>query len=151
MPNLNDVESAYDRIKDMINKTSILTSRTLNKMVGADVFVKCENFQRVGAFKFRGVCNKLLQLNDKERAKGIIAHSSGNHAQAVALASSILGIKSVIVMPENTPKVKLDATIGYGAEIVRCASNVEARDKNCQDLIKKHGYTLIHPYDDDLI
>jgi len=120
-------------------------------MVGANVFVKCENFQRIGAFKFRGVSNKLLQLNADEKAKGVVTHSSGNHAQAVALASSLLGIKSVIVMPENAPPVKIDATRGYGAEIVRCANNVKAREETCQNLIDKHGYTLVHPYDDDQI
>jgi len=151
MPTLKDVEIAYDRIKDLVNKTSVLTSRTLNKKVGANVFVKCENFQRVGAFKFRGVSNKLLQLSDEEKKKGVVTHSSGNHAQAIALASSILGIKSVIVMPENTPQVKMDATNGYGAEIVKCASNVKAREKTCQNLIDKHGYTMVHPYDDDQI
>lgn len=151
MPTLKDVEHAYERIKDMVNKTSVLTSRTLDKMVGANVFVKCENFQRVGAFKFRGVSNKLLQLSSKKKVKGVVTHSSGNHAQAVALASSILGIKSVIIMPENAPQVKVDATRGYGAEIVRCASNVAAREKTSQDLIDKYGYTLVHPYDDDQI
>lgn len=151
MPTLKDVEDAYGRIKDLVNKTSVLTSRTLNKMVGANVFVKCENFQRVGAFKFRGVSNKLLQLSDEEKKKGVVTHSSGNHAQAIALASSILGIKSVIIMPDNTPQVKLDATKNYGAEIVKCASNVKAREETCQNLVDKHGYTLVHPYDDDQI
>jgi len=151
MPTLKDVELAYDRIKDLANKTSVLTSRTLNRKVGANVFVKCENFQRVGAFKFRGVSNKLLQLSDEEKKKGVVTHSSGNHAQAIALASSILGIKSVIVMPENTPTVKMDATKGYGAEIEKCASNVKAREETCQNLIDKYGYTLVHPYDDDQI
>ena len=151
MPTLKDVELAHDRIKDLVNKTSVLTSRTLNKKVGANVFVKCENFQRAGAFKFRGVSNKLLQLSDEEKEKGVVTHSSGNHAQAIALASSILGIKSVIVMPENTPQVKLEATKGYGAEIVKCASNVKAREETCQNLIDKYGYTLVHPYDDDQI
>lgn len=151
MPTLKDVERAYERIKNIVNKTSVLTSRTLNQIVGANVFVKCENFQRVGAFKFRGISNKLLQLSVEEKAKGVVTHSSGNHAQAVALASSILGIKSVIVMPENAPPVKIDATRGYGAEIVRCASNVKAREETCQNLVDKHGYTLVHPYDDDQI
>ncbi|UCF13620.1 MAG: pyridoxal-phosphate dependent enzyme [Thermoplasmatales archaeon] len=151
MPTLKDVERAYERIKDIVNKTSVLTSRTLNQMVMANVFMKCENFQRVGAFKFRGVSNKLLQLSVEEKAKGVVTHSSGNHAQAVALASSILGIKSVIVMPKNAPPVKIDATRDYGAEIVRCASNVKAREETCQNLVDKHGYTLVHPYDDDQI
>lgn len=151
MSSLKDVEKAHERIKNIVNNTSVLTSRTLDKMVGANVFVKCENFQRIGAFKFRGVSNKLLQLSADEKAKGVVTHSSGNHAQAVALASSLLGIKSVIVMPENAPPVKIDATRGYGAEIVRCASNVKAREETCQNLVDKHGYTLVHPYDDDQI
>lgn len=151
MPTLKDVERAHERIKNIVNNTSVLTSRTLNQMVGANVFVKCENFQRIGAFKFRGVSNKLLQLSVEEKAKGVVTHSSGNHAQAVALASSLLGIKSVIVMPENAPPVKIDATRGYGAEIVRCASNAKAREETCQNLVDKHGYTLVHPYDDDQI
>ena len=151
MPTIKDVEYAHNRIKNMVNHTNVLTSRTLDKKVGANVFVKCENFQRVGAFKFRGVSNKLLQLTNEEKAKGVVTHSSGNHAQAVALASSILDIKSVIVMPENAPQVKVDATSSYGADIVRCASNVESREKTCQNLIDKHGYVLVHPYDDDKI
>jgi len=151
MPTFRDIERAYERIKGIINHTAVMTSRTLNKNVEANVFLKCENFQRIGAFKFRGVCNKLLQLDDKDRKKGVITHSSGNHAQAVALASSILGIKSTIVMPNNAPKVKVDATKEYGAKIISCASNVESREKTCKDIIKKHGYILIHPYDDDQI
>ena len=151
MPSLKDIERAHERIKNIVNNTSVLTSRTLDKMVEANVFVKCENFQRIGAFKFRGVSNKLLQLSADEKAKGVVTHSSGNHAQAVALASSLLGIKSVIVMPENAPPVKIDATRGYGAEIVRCASNVKAREETCQNLVDKHGYTLVHPYDDDQV
>jgi len=135
----------------MVNKTSVLTSRTLDKMVGTRVFVKCENFQRAGAFKFRGVSNKLLLLSPEEKKRGVVTHSSGNHAQALALASSILGIKSVIVMPENAPKVKVDATADYGAEIVRCASTIKAREETCQDLVDRQGFILIHPYDDDQI
>jgi threonine dehydratase len=120
-------------------------------MVDGKIFFKCENFQKVGAFKFRGVSNKLLQLNDTERRNGVITHSSGNHAQAVALASSILGIKIVIVMPKNSPQVKLDATKEYGAIIVRCENTVESREMTCKKLEKKHNYTFVHPYDDDQI
>ena len=151
MPNLKDVKEAHVRIKDIVNETSVLTSSTLNQMVSANVFLKCENFQRVGAFKFRGVSNKLLQLSKEQKKKGVVTHSSGNHAQAVALASTILGIKSVIVMPENAPQVKVDATKGYGAEIVRCKNNVKAREETCLNLKEKHDYTLVHPYDDDQI
>jgi threonine dehydratase len=151
MPSLQDIKDAYKRIKKMVNKTPVFTSRTLNKIIGTNVFFKCENFQRGGSFKFRGVTNKLLQLDADEKNKGIITHSSGNHAQAVALASTLLGIKSVIVMPENAPRVKVDATRGYGAKIVRCASSVKAREQTCQHLKDKHGYILVHPYDDDQI
>ena len=151
MPTLKDVIEAYERIKTMVNKTSVFTSRSLDNKVGAKIFIKCENFQRAGAFKFRGVSNRLLQLSKDERAKGVVTHSSGNHAQALALASSILGIKSVIVMPKNTPKVKLDATREYGAKIVQCANTISAREETCNKLVKKFGYTLIHPYDDDQI
>ena len=146
-----DVEDAYRRVKDLVNKTPVMTSRTLDGLVGAQVFVKCENFQRVGAFKFRGVSNKLLQLSAAKKLRGVVTHSSGNHAQAVALACSLLDIKAVIVMPENAPAVKVDATRGYGAEIVRCASSVEAREQTCQRLIDECGYTLVHPYDDEQI
>jgi threonine dehydratase len=128
-----------------------MSSRTLNNKLQSKIYFKCENFQRVGAFKFRGVSNKLLLLDKEERKNGVVTHSSGNHAQALALASSILGIKSVIVMPENAPKVKVEATKNYGAEIVFCKNSVKDREENCKKLIKKYGYTLIHPYDDDQI
>lgn len=151
MVTLNDIIDAHKRIKNFVNETSVMTSRTLNYLVGADIYLKCENFQRVGAFKFRGVSNKLMQLSDEEKAKGIVTHSSGNHAQAISLASSLLGIKSVIVMPENTPKVKINATSSYGSEIVFCSNNIYAREKKCKELVDEFGYILIHPYDDDQI
>jgi threonine dehydratase len=151
MPSLNDVEQAYQRINQLVNKTVVMTSRTLNQQVGASVYLKCENFQRVGAFKFRGVCNKLSQLTAVEKQRGVVTHSSGNHAQALALASSLFGIKAVIVMPKNAPAVKVAATKAYGAEIVRCANTVEAREHTCLKLKDKYGYTLVHPYDDDQI
>jgi threonine dehydratase len=151
MINFTDIEDAYNRIKPLINKTCVLKSSTLNKKLNSEVFFKCENFQRVGAFKFRGVCNKLLLLKPSERKKGIITHSSGNHAQAVALASAIMGIKSVIVMPKNAPKIKIEATRNYGAKIIFCDNSVKAREETCKNLILKYGYTLVHPYDDDQI
>ena len=148
MINLSDIEEAYSRIQHMINKTYVMKSRTLDNDLNNTIFFKCENFQRAGAFKFRGVSNKLLQLTNLEKNKGVVTHSSGNHAQAVALASKILGIKSTIVMPENAPKVKVNATKDYGAKIVFCENNVKSRELTCKELIKKYGYTLIHPYDD---
>jgi len=149
MVDLLDVEQAYDRIKHYVNKTPIMTSRTLNDMVGGSVFLKCENFQRVGAFKPRGALNAILSLTDDERRRGVITHSSGNHAQAVALAGKLLNIKTVIVMPENAPQVKVDATKEtYGAEVVRCDNNTESRSRTAEELAEKHGYTLVHAYDD---
>jgi len=148
MVDLSDVEKAYERIKDYVNKTPVMTSRTLNGMVGGEVFLKCENFQRVGAFKPRGALNAILSLSDEEKKRGVITHSSGNHAQAVALAGKLLNLKTVIVMPENAPQVKVNATKEtYGAEVVRCDNNTESRARTAENLAEKHGYTLVHAYD----
>jgi threonine dehydratase len=141
-----ETSNALDGI---VNKTPVLTSRTLNILSGAQCFIKCENFQRMGAFKFRGAFNALRQLSDKQKKVGVVTHSSGNHAQAIALSGSILGIKTVIVMPESAPKVKIDATKGYGAEIVFCESNEKSRRENVNQLIEEYGYTLVHPYDNE--
>jgi threonine dehydratase len=116
----------------------VLTSRTLDARCGGSVFLKCENFQRIGAFKFRGAMNALLQLNDAERAAGVVTHSSGNHAQAVALAGQLLGVPVCVVMPRTAPAVKREATEGYGA----------AREQTVAEEIERHGSTLIHPFDD---
>ncbi len=149
LPALKDIQDAYSRIASIINKTPIMTSRTLNKLVNAKIFLKCENFQRGGAFKFRGACNSILQLSKGEKSRGIIAHSSGNHAQAVSLASSLLGVKAVIVMPQNAPGVKVAATKGYGAEVVFSGNALTDRVQMANDLIAQHDYTLIHPYDNE--
>jgi len=151
MIQLSDVQQAYERIKGHIVRTPVMTSSTINKMTGCDVFFKCENFQKVGAFKFRGAFNTVSQLSEDERKSGVIAHSSGNHAQALSLAAKILGVHATIVMPKNSPKVKVDATIGYGAEIVFCENSTESRVQVANELAKKHGYTLIHPYNDHRI
>ncbi|MCK5158073.1 MAG: pyridoxal-phosphate dependent enzyme, partial [Candidatus Heimdallarchaeota archaeon] len=123
------VEAAYERIKQYVNKTPVMTSTTLNEMLSCECYFKCENFQKIGAFKFRGALNTILQLSDEDKKKGVITHSSGNHAQALALAAKIAGIKAVIVMPENAPKVKVNATRGYGAEIVVCGSKPGDREE----------------------
>lgn len=141
-----EIKLAYKRIQDFVNKTPIMTSRTLNTMMEANIFFKCENFQRGGAFKCRGAFNSLLQLEPEYRKKGIIAHSSGNHAQAVALASKQLGINATIVMPENAPQIKKNATRGYGATIVECGNNPTDRQEMTNSLIEKHHFKLIHPY-----
>jgi len=141
-----EVKAAYERIQYYINKTPVMTSRTLNNKIGGKIFLKCENFQRAGAFKARGAFNALSQLDSEKMRIGVIAHSSGNHAQAVALASRELGIKATIVMPRNAPHVKKEATKGYGATIVDCGNNPKDRQEKTEELIERYGYTLIHPY-----
>lgn len=134
-------------LSKIANKTPVMTSRTLNKELNCEIYFKLENFQRGGAFKFRGAFNAISKLDEESKKKGIITHSSGNHAQAVALNGKLLGLKTVIVMPENAPQVKVDATRGYGAKIVFSASSIESRVKLCDELIEKYSYTMIHPYD----
>jgi threonine dehydratase len=143
---LPEIEAAYERIKDYINKTPVMTSRTLNSLTNANVFIKCENFQRAGAFKCRGAFNSLSQLSSEEQERGVITHSSGNHAQAVALAAGELQIKATIIMPQNAPIVKKDATVGYGARIVECGNEPNARQEKTDELIETYNYILIHPY-----
>ena len=128
-----------------------MTSSTIDKLTDCQVFFKCENFQRAGAFKFRGAFNTVSQLTEEERKKGVIAHSSGNHAQALALAASLIGVKATIVMPKNSPQVKVNATRGYGAEVVFCENSTESRVQVADELIEKHDYVLIHPYNDERI
>lgn len=143
-----DYKEVYERVKKGANKTPVMTSRTLNSLVGnAEVYIKCENFQRTGSFKFRGAWNALNCLTEEEKKRGVIAHSSGNHAQAVALAATSLGIKSIIVMPENAPQVKKEATSHYGAEIVISGNEPSDREKLADELVQDKGYTLIHPHD----
>jgi len=147
-----EIQEAYERVKDAVNKTPIMTSRTLNAATSAKIFLKCENFQRIGAFKMRGAYNAISQLSDEEKGNGVITHSSGNHAQAVALAAKLLGVKATIVMPETSPQVKVNATRDtYGAEVVMCAPTIKARQETANSLMQEHGYTLIHPYDNDSV
>jgi len=143
-----EVETAYERIKEIVNSTPVMTSSTINEITDSECFLKCENFQKTGSFKFRGAFNALSQLSLEQKKKGVITHSSGNHAQALALAAKLLGIKVVIVMPRNAPPVKVAATKGYRAEIVVCGSQPTDREKTVMPLIKRYGYTLIHPYND---
>ena len=143
-----EVEAAYQRIKEIVNPTPVMTSSTLNKITNSECFLKCENFQKTGAFKFRGAFNALSQLSPKQKKKGVITHSSGNHAQALALAGKLLEVKVVVVMPENAPPAKVAATRGYGAEVIFCGSHPTDREKAVAPLIERHGYTLIHPYND---
>ncbi len=149
MPTPTDISAAAQRLAGIVNNTPVMTSRTLNEICGCEVYLKCENYQRVGAFKFRGAYNAVSQLTDEQKAKGVVTHSSGNHAQGLALAAKLNGVKATIVMPEDSPPVKKAATAGYGADIVTCPA--VDREKVSAALVKKHGYTLIHPYDNDHI
>ncbi len=150
MVDYKDILNAYERIKSVVNQTPIMTSRTLNQKLNAKVFLKCENFQRIGAFKMRGAYNAISQLSEVQKVKGVITHSSGNHAQAVALAAKLLGIKPTIVMPTSAPQVKINATKNtYGAEVVLCKPTIESRTETANKLIAQYGYTMIHPYDNE--
>jgi len=149
MINFTEIDLAHRTLKPVVHRTPLLSSRTFNAITGNEVYFKAENFQRVGAFKFRGAYNKIASLTDAERRRGIIAHSSGNHAQGVALASKLFGINATIVMPHNSVKQKVDATKGYGAEVVFCPDSTDDRERVTQELIDQHGYTLIHPYNDE--
>ena len=145
IPQPTAVLAAANRIQGIVNHTSVHTSRTLNQLTGQQIFLKCENFQRVGAFKFRGAYNAVSQLSETQKAAGVITHSSGNHAQGLALAAKLLGVQATIVMPDGAPAIKKAATANYGATIVTCSA-IE-REAVCAQLIAEHGYTLIHPYD----
>jgi threonine dehydratase len=141
-----DVAAAHERIKAHARRTPVMTSRTVDALSGASVFFKCENLQRMGAFKFRGAFNALSQLSADEKRRGVLAFSSGNHAQAVALAGKILGIKTLIVMPADAPRVKLEATRGYGAEVVLYQRH-ESREALSQKLSEERNLALIPPFD----
>jgi threonine dehydratase len=141
------IQAAHDRIKNHAHRTPVMTSRTLDGRAGAAVLLKCENMQRVGAFKFRGAMNAISQLSDAEKARGVITYSSGNHAQAVALACRILGIRATVVMPENAPITKRAATEGYGATVVPYNPDEADRRAVAEALATEHGYTIVPPYD----
>jgi threo-3-hydroxy-L-aspartate ammonia-lyase len=144
---LTDVRAAAERLKGVAHRTPVLTSRTLNERVGAEVFLKAENFQRIGAFKFRGAFNAISRLTPEQLAAGVAAYSSGNHAQAVALAAQLAGTSAVILMPEDAPPTKVAATRGYGAEVVTYDRYTQDRAALAQELATERGRTLIPPYD----
>ena len=146
-----DVRQAAARIRGIANRTPVATSRTLDELVGGRIFLKCENLQRGGAFKFRGAYNRLVCLSDEERQRGIVAFSSGNHAQGVALAARELGIAATVVMPTDAPQLKAQATAGYGATIVRYDRLTEDREAIARGLADERGLTLVPPYDHPLI
>jgi threonine dehydratase len=143
------IEAAANRIAPYIHNTPIITCKSINELHGLDLYFKCENFQKIGAFKIRGGMNASLQLTKEQLEKGVATHSSGNHAQALAFAAKMLGIKAYIVMPESSPQVKVNAVKGYGAEVTICASNQAARESTLEAIVERTGATFIHPYDND--
>jgi len=146
LPNFSDIEKAHDRIRPMIHLTPVLTSQSINEIVGAELFFKCENLQKVGAFKFRGACNSVFALTKEEARNGVCTHSSGNHAAALALAARMRGIPAYIVMPENAPEIKKKAVAGYGAQITFCEPTLAARESTLKKVAQETGATEIHPY-----
>ncbi len=147
IPSKTDIEKAHRLIEPFVHYTPVLTSQTFDAMFGCRFFFKCENFQKVGAFKSRGAVNAVFSLSDDDAAAGVATHSSGNHAQALARAASLRHIKAYIVMPNNAPKVKIDAVRGYGAEITFCEPALSARESTLKQVINKTGAVEIHPYD----
>ncbi len=143
----DDVKSAAQQLKGVANRTPVLTSRTFNERAGCQVFFKCENLQRIGAFKFRGAYNALSRLSQAEKARGVVTHSSGNHAQGIALAAKLLGISATIAMPTDAPASKVAATKGYGAKIVHYDRQSQDRAVITAQLVQTQGLVLIHPYD----
>ena len=143
-----DIDNAHSRIKPYIHRTPVLTNASINLMAGTELFFKCENFQKIGAFKIRGGMNASLSLTADQLKNGIATHSSGNHAQAIAFAAKELGTKAYIVMPTSSPSVKVNAVKGYGAEVIMCEPNQAAREAALQKIVDETGAVFIHPYDD---
>ena len=148
VPSKNDIIAAHERISNYIHRTPIITSSSINKIAGAELFFKCESLQKVGAFKARGAINAILSLSDEELECGVCTHSSGNHAQALALAAQIVGVNAFIVMPSSAPIVKKNAVLGYGATVIECEPTLAARESTVAEIINETGATLIHPYND---
>lgn len=147
VPTLSDILAAHSRIRPYIHWTPVMSSGKLNELFNCELYFKCENFQKVGAFKFRGATNAVLSLTPDEKKRGVVTHSSGNHAAALALAARMNDVKANIVMPENAPVVKKNAVAGYGAEITFCIPTLAAREETTQRIMEKTGATLVHPYD----
>ncbi|MEQ5792103.1 threonine/serine dehydratase [Muricauda sp. NFXS6] len=139
----------HERIKPFIHNTPVLTSRLLNEISDANLYFKCENFQRMGAFKMRGAANAIMQLTHEQKKNGVVTHSSGNFAQALSLSAKSLGVKAYIVMPSSAPQVKKEAVKGYGGILVECEPNLAARELASDQIVQQHGATFIHPSNDD--
>lgn len=148
---LADVRAAAERIAGRAHRTPVRTCATLDRLAGCELFFKCEHLQKVGAFKFRGACNTLLQLDPADAARGVVTHSSGNHAQALALAARMIGVPAHIVMPSNAPAVKRRAVEGYGARVIECRPTLQAREDTAARVIDETGAVFVHPYDDPRI
>jgi threonine dehydratase len=148
IPTLFNIQETHKAIQGFIHKTPVLTSRQINEISNAKLFFKCENFQKIGAFKMRGASSAALRLSDKEKEAGLATHSSGNHAQAVSLTAKLMGIPAHIVMPDASPSIKIAATKGYGATVYLCENTLQAREEKLAEVIQKTGATFIHPYDD---
>ncbi len=148
LPTLIDIREAAERIRPYIHRTPVLTCESIDRMVNAKLFFKCENFQKVGAFKFRGACNAVFSLSEDEARRGVATHSSGNHAAALALAAQKRGIQATIVMPSNSPEIKKAAVAGYEAKIIYCEPTLDARESTLTKVVQETGATFIHPSND---
>jgi threonine dehydratase len=146
IPTYSDIEQAHQLVQKYAHRTPVLTSSSINKIVGGNLFFKCENLQKVGAFKFRGACNAVFSLTEEDAQKGVATHSSGNHAAALALAARMRGIAAHIVMPSNSPEIKKKAVAGYGANITFCEPTLQARESTLARIVADTGATEIHPY-----
>lgn len=147
-PSLDEINAAAARIAPWAHRTPVMTSRAIDEIAGCTLYFKCENLQKVGAFKFRGASNAVLSLSEEEAARGVATHSSGNHAQALALAARMRGIPSFIVMPSNAPAIKKAAVAGYGARIVECEPTLAARESTLDAVVRETGAAFVHPYND---
>lgn len=148
LPTLADIRETHGAIAHMIHRTPVLTCQSIDELTGVSLFFKCENFQKIGAFKMRGAASASLRLSDADKQKGLTTHSSGNHAQAVALSAKLLGVAAYIVMPENAPAIKKAGVKSYGGQIITCESTIEARERTLKQVQAETGATFIHPYDD---
>lgn len=147
LPDYEDVVSAHALILEYVHRTPVMTSRSINSIVGGSLYFKCENLQRVGAFKFRGACNAVFSLSREQSARGVATHSSGNHAAALALAAGMRGIPAYIVMPRTSPEIKKVAVAGYGGRITLCEPTLQARESTLAKVVQETGATEVHPYD----
>jgi threonine dehydratase len=145
---VGDIRQAAKRIEGQVHHTPVMTCQTLNRISGAQIFFKCENLQKVGAFKMRGASNAIFSLTDEQASKGVCTHSSGNHVQAIALAAKMQGIQAYVVMPENAPRIKKNAVAGYGAEIIFCEPTLQARERTLEGVVKETGANFVHAYND---